>query len=52
MLHHFIRRPESDGDDDFSLLRAMDFANHLAGRKVVQEGFEGLGAAAICSETS
>ncbi|QSS52698.1 kinase, pfkB family protein [Histoplasma capsulatum var. duboisii H88] len=52
MLHHFIRRPESDGDDDFSLLRAMDFANHLAGRKVVQEGFEGLGAAAICSEAS
>jgi len=29
--------------DDWTLLRKLGFANELAGRKVVQEGFSGLG---------
>ncbi|KLJ07289.1 hypothetical protein EMPG_17221 [Blastomyces silverae] len=42
MLFNLIRHYES-GDDGFSSLRlTMDFANRLAGRKVIQEGFEGL----------
>ena len=28
--------------DDWDLLHKLDFANELAGRKVVQEGFSGL----------
>ncbi|PGH11932.1 hypothetical protein AJ80_06897 [Polytolypa hystricis UAMH7299] len=40
MLYAFL----SHGDN-FNLQRAMDFANRLAGRKVTQEGFGGLGTA-------
>ncbi|KAL2370919.1 hypothetical protein BDBG_06300 [Blastomyces gilchristii SLH14081] len=41
MLFKLIRHRDS-GDDGFSLRQTMDFANRLAGRKVIQEGFEGL----------
>lgn len=30
--------------EDWGLQQRLDFANELAGRKVVQEGFAGLGA--------
>ncbi|OJD23560.1 hypothetical protein ACJ73_05085 [Blastomyces percursus] len=41
MLFNLVRQCES-GDDGFSLRQITDFANRLAGRKVIQEGFEGL----------
>ncbi|KKZ62549.1 hypothetical protein EMCG_02955 [[Emmonsia] crescens] len=49
MLHNLTRQYEENDDDDgdFSLRQTMDFANRLAGRKVVQEGFAGLGAAVV-----
>ena len=31
-------------DDDWTLERKLKFANELAGRKVVQEGLQGLGS--------
>ncbi|OAX77146.1 hypothetical protein ACJ72_08559, partial [Emergomyces africanus] len=46
MLYNLISHHEKD-DDDFNLRQAVDFANLLAGHKVVQEGFEGLGAALV-----
>jgi ketohexokinase len=30
--------------EDWPLLQKLDFANELAGRKVMQEGFSGLGS--------
>jgi ketohexokinase len=30
-------------DDDWSLAEKLEFSNELAGRKVMQEGFTGLG---------
>jgi ketohexokinase len=31
--------------EDWDILRKLEFANELAGRKVAQEGFSGLGSA-------
>lgn len=38
MLHGLITH-----EDDWNMSRKLEFANELAGRKVTQEGFSGLG---------